>query len=284
MNIGMEFLKFIILSLSIVAISKYILVTLLRKLAETLDLKPKTVGNISGIATSVPELLTSSFAAMTGLINTSIYNILSSNIINFVQYIISVGLNKNRKGLENRAIRIDLFMVILTIFIPIAMLTFKIEANISIVPLLLLLFAFFYFINNNAHKLYLSKEEKVMGENIEKEKKWLKGKKRKTTLYTVLLLATGVLLYLVGNALSGVLENLCVIFSIPELFIGILLGFVTSIPELITFFEAQKHHNKQENSHLGLIEATNNLLSSNILNLFIIQSVAIVIFYMCTMG
>lgn len=282
MNIGMEFLKFIILSLSIVAISKYILVTLLRKLAETLDLKPKTVGNISGIATSVPELLTSSFAAMTGLINTSIYNVLSSNIINFVQYIISVKLNKNKKGLENRAIRIDLFMVILTIFIPIAMLKFKIEANISIVPLLLLLFAFFYFINNNAHKLYLSKEEKVMEEDIEKEKKWLKGKKRKTTLYTVLLLATGILLYLVGNALSGVLENLCIIFSIPELFIGILLGFVTSIPELITFFEAQKHHNKQENSHLGLIEATNNLLSSNILNLFIIQSVSIVIFYMCT--
>ena len=60
----------------------------------------------------------------------------------------------------------------LTIFIPIAMLTFKIEANISIVPLLLLLFAFFYFVNNNAHKLYLSKEEKVMGEDIEKEKKF----------------------------------------------------------------------------------------------------------------
>lgn len=279
MSIGIEFLKFILLSLLIVAISKYILVTLLRKLAETLNLKPKTIGNIAGVATSVPELLTASFSAMAGLINTSIFNILSSNIINFIQYLISVGLNKNRKLLQNRAIKIDLFLVIITIFIPIAMLTFEIESNITIVPIFILLFIFFYFINNNAHKLYLEKEEKIIEEDIEKEQKWLKGKKRKTLLYTILLLLTAILLYLVGNTLSEVLENLCREFSISELVIGILLGFVTSLPELITFFEAQKHHKGEENSHLGLIEATNNLLSSNILNLFIIQAVAIVIFY-----
>lgn len=278
MSIGIEFLKFILFSLLIVAISKYILVTLLRKLAETLNLKPKTVGNIAGIATSIPELLTASFSAMAGLIDTSIFNILSSNIINFIQYSISVGLNKNRKSLQNKAIRIDLFLVIVTIIIPIAMLVFQIQINSTIVPIFILLFIFFYFINHNAHKLYLSKEEKIMVEEIEKEQKWLKGKKRKTVIYTILLLLTAILLYLVGNTLSEVLDNLCREFLIPELVIGVLLGFVTSLPELITFFEAQKHHKEEENSHLGLIEATNNLLSSNVLNLFIIQSVAIIIF------
>lgn len=83
-----------------------------------------------------------------------------------------------------------------------------------------------------------------------------------------------------GNLLGNTLENLCNRFNIPELVIGMILGFVTSIPELITFFEAQKHHKKEENNILGVVEATNNLLMSNILNLFIIQSIGIIIFYL----
>ena len=51
-----EIIKFIIYSILIVVISKYILVTTLRKLAESLNLKAKTVGDIAGYATSVPEL------------------------------------------------------------------------------------------------------------------------------------------------------------------------------------------------------------------------------------
>ena len=91
-----EFLKFIIYSGLIVLISKYVLVTTLRKLAESMKLKSKTVGNIAGIATSIPELLTVSFSAFTGFIETSIFNVLSSNIINVVQYLVAVFMNKNQ--------------------------------------------------------------------------------------------------------------------------------------------------------------------------------------------
>ena len=41
------------------------------------------------------------------------------------------------------------------------------------------------------------------------------------------------------------LENLKVAFNIPEAIIGIALGFITSLPELITFFESQKHYKKK---------------------------------------
>lgn len=54
----LEITEFIIYSGVIVLISKYILVKTLRKLAENLNLKSKTVGNIAGYATSMPELLT----------------------------------------------------------------------------------------------------------------------------------------------------------------------------------------------------------------------------------
>ncbi len=277
MELLKEIFYFIMYSLLIVAISKYILVTVLRRLAESLDLKAKTVGNIAGIATSMPELLSVSFSAFAGLIGTSIYNILSSNIINFIQYILAIKLNNNIKKLNNKALKIDIFMVIISIVIPILMLIFNIEVNIQMVPILILLFLLFYYINSNTHKLYLKKEESLEADIIEKEARFIRKKKEKVIKYTVYLILTGIGLFVIGNLLSDSLKNLCLQFNIPEFVIGIALGFITSLPELITFFEAQKHH-KNENSDLGVVEATNNLLTSNSLNLFFIQSFGIVIY------
>ena len=62
-----EIVKFIFYSFFIVMISKYILVETLRNLAKTFNLKPKTVGNIAGISTSVPELLTIVTSSIKGL-------------------------------------------------------------------------------------------------------------------------------------------------------------------------------------------------------------------------
>lgn len=271
-----EILKFILFSILIVLISKYILVKVLRKLAESLNLSAKTVGNIAGVATSVPELLTVSFAAFAGLGTTSIYNIISSNVINLVQYILSIILNKNQKQIKNRAIKIQLILVALTILIPIFMLVSNIELNISFAPIFILLFILFYYINSNAHKLYLRKQDEDIYKKIEKEKKWVKGKASLITKYSIYLLITSVALYLIGDRLSIVLENMAEIFNIPEFIIGIALGFITSIPELMTFFESQKHYKAAEEQE-GVIEATNNLLTSNVLNLFIIQTIGIII-------
>lgn len=274
-----EIIKFMVYSLLIVAISKYILVKVLRKLAESLDLKPHTVGNVAGIATSMPEFLSVTFAAISGLISTSIFNILSSNVINLVQYIFSIFLNKNQKILGNIALRIDLIMTAITIVIPAVLVVAQVEVNISIVPVFIILFILFYYININAHKVYLHKEEQKANEIIEKEEKFVRGKKKVIVRYSIYLLLTGIALFVVGNLLSGVLERLCIEFNIPEFIVGIALGFITSLPELITFFESQKHYKKQDDEKLGVVEATNNLLTSNILNLFIIQSFGIIMYW-----
>ena len=79
-----------------------------------------------------------------------------------------------------------------------------------------------------------------------------------------------------GNLLGNTLEALSTNFNIPEFIIGIILGFVTSIPELITFIEAQKHHSKNTNDMQGVIEATSNLFTSNVLNLFVIETIGII--------
>ncbi|MCI8383835.1 MAG: hypothetical protein HFJ33_03065 [Clostridia bacterium] len=274
-----ELVRFILYSGLIVLIAKYILVITLRKLAENLNLKPKTVGDIAGYATSVPELLTISISSMNGLIGTSIFNVVSSNIINFIQYIVTIFLNKNKKAFSNSAIKIDIVLVIITILIPVFLIWKNIELNLLIVPAFLILYVLFGYINHNVHKLYLENEDHEIEKQIREETKKEEGNTRKTVLYILILLGTGILLYVIGELLGETLNRLCYQFGISQVIIGILLGFITSIPEMVTFFEAQKHYKeKNVNDILGVVEATNNLLTSNVLNLFLIQSIGILIY------
>ena len=168
--------------------------------------------------------------------------------------------------------------MVFTILIPIGLIATNMEVNGFVAVLLIALFFLFYYINHNTHKLYLENEVNSEIAEIEEEAKWIRGKKKLIVRYSIYLVLTGIFLFMVGNALSNTLENLCVRFNVPQVLVGIALGFITSIPELITFFEAQKHHKeKGQDDMLGVVEATNNLLTSNVLNLFLIQSVGILL-------
>lgn len=284
MNLIFEFLKFIVFSLGIVIISKYLLVPILRKISIILNLSARARGNIAGFATSVPELLTVCFSASSGLIGTSIYNILSSNSINLIQYTFTVYLNKNQKYLRNKAILTDIILALITVAIPLIAVIFKFTFGMISVVIFVMLSFVFYYINHNVHKLYLGKEDKEIEkeEQTEAENEDRKSnKKGNIILYAIVLLIIVALLYWIGELLSNSLTNLCKTFGLPEIVVGILLGFITSIPELITFTEAQrkeKSKNDEMANKIGVVEATNNLLTSNILNLFVIQSIGIILY------
>lgn len=68
-------------------------------------------------------------------------------------------LNQNQKRLKNKALKIDIGLVICTIIIPIAMKILKIDFNITIVPLFIILFIFFYYLNFKVHQFYLENVE-----------------------------------------------------------------------------------------------------------------------------
>lgn len=284
MNLIFEFFKFIVFSLGIVIISKYLLVPILRKISTILNLSARARGNIAGFATSVPELLTVCFSASSGLIGTSIYNILSSNTINLIQYTFAVYLNKNQKYLRNKAILTDIILALITVAIPLIAVIFKFTFGMISVVIFVILSFVFYYINHNMHKLYLGKEDKEIEkeEQTEAENEDRKSnKKGNIILYAIVLLIIVALLYWIGELLSNSLTNLCKTFGLPEIVVGILLGFITSIPELITFTEAQRKEKSQNDemaNKIGVVEATNNLLTSNILNLFVIQSIGIILY------
>ena len=286
MAIFIEIIKFLLYSFAIVIVAKYLLVPTLRKLSELFNLGPKAAGNIAGIATSVPELLTVSFAAYAGFIETGIYNVLSSNIINLAQYLGAIYINKNQKYIRNKAIRIDIIMVIITIIIPAFMVVAKTKVNMLTVIFFVILLCLFYYINLNVHKLYLRKQDEQIDKEenskyTQEEELSKKGSKRgmQIIINIVYIIFIAIALYLIGNLLSDSLTNLSITFKLPDFVLGIALGFITSIPELITFTEAQRKPDKQAvGAELGVVEATNNLLTSNLLNLFAIQSIGIIIY------
>lgn len=268
------FLKFIICSILIVIISKNILATTLRKLAQSMNLKSKTVGNIAGIATSVPELLSLGIAGFTGLIDTGIFNILSSNVINVLEYFLTVKINGNIKKMKNKVIIIELIIVLITIIIPVIIYVKDIELNFMIIIIFLLLFCIFSITDSKIHKKYLEKENEIEKEQGAEEKD-----KKQILKYIIILIGATILIFITGNILSDSLETLCNNFGVSQIIIGILLGVITSTPEFITFNEAQKYHKKESKEQLkGVIEATNNLISSNMLNLLVIQSIGILIY------
>ena len=143
------------------------------------------------------------------------------------------------------------------------------------------MYVIFYWISKRIHERYLNdvenQFEEINFEENEEEKE--NDKSKQSFIYVGYILIAGILLYFIGDALGNVLESLSESFGIAEWILGILLGVITSIPELVTFFESQKHYKKEEDKNLlGVIEATNNLLTSNMLNLFIIQAIGIVIY------
>ncbi len=268
----LEIFKFIFYAILIVLISKYLLVINIRKIAEKLNLKSKTVGEIAGISTSIPEVLTVTVTSISGLYATSIFNVFSSNIINLIQYIISIIINKNIRLLKNKALIVNLILVIITILLPVILLILKIQTSTILIPIFLILYILFLSITNRLHKKYLKSVDEIA-----EEYKYKKDKNPIAINVVILIIAT-MLLYIIGEMLGNTLENLCYSFGIQEALIGFILGFITSIPELVTFFESQKHHKEEgKDKFFGVVEASNNLLTSNMLNLFIIQTIGLVI-------
>ena len=157
----LEIFKFIFYAILIVLISKYLLVINIRKIAEKLNLKSKTVGEIAGISTSIPEVLTVTVTSISGLYATSIFNVFSSNIINLIQYIISIIINKNIRLLKNKALIVNLILVIITILLPVILLILKIQTSTILIPIFLILYILFLSITNRLHKKYLKSVDEI---------------------------------------------------------------------------------------------------------------------------
>ncbi len=282
-----DIIIFLFSIIGIVFITRNMLISSIRKLAIYLKWSNKIVGQILGYATSTPELINTIVAASLGLISTTEYNVLSSNIINLI-FVFLVSLYfKKIKSVFNINFLKEYLLISLTIVMPIILITNNASSIVMIVPSLIIIYLLFIITSRTTD--YFIDEEEILEkearrikrtENKEhlKTTKLNKYRKKKIRKHIIIITISIIIIYLLGNLLSGALEGLSMEFGIPEIIIGILMGIVTSIPELITFITTFVTHKRATKDNKASLEVVSNLLASNISNLCIVQTTAIIIY------
>ena len=280
-----NFLAFILLSFSIILVTKKIMIYNIRRIAIFLRWKNNIVGQLLGYATSTPELIGAIVAGSLGMVDTSIMNVLSSNIVNLLLVIIISIIFGKFNTLINKKFRYDYIIVFVSIIVPYVLYKTNYASKLETVPILIIVYLIYLLFSkyNNyfafeKEDIKLDKESIKLGIKISKKRKIRVDRKKKLRKSIVMLVVSIFLLYILGTFLGNILENLGKELGVPEIILGIVLGIITSIPETITFITSFQRHRrcKDKEKDKGAIEVINNLATSNVSNLAIIQTVAII--------
>ncbi len=285
MSISINLFIFILLVFAIVIVTKNIMIYNIRKLAIYLKWKNHIVGQLLGYATSTPELINAIVAGSVGLVSASIYNVISANIVNILSVIIVTGIFKRYKSIVHRKFKQDYIMTALSIIVPVILIIMNIESSVISIPILLSVYVIYIVGSKNANYFAVEKEDLEIEEESTKigtkylERKKINIDRKKKVIKSVVLLAMSlIMLFILGSYLGNILERLGKDLKVPGFILGIIMGFVTSIPELVTFVTSYRRHRhyKHVDFDIGAVEVINNMTTSNISNLALIQSIAII--------
>jgi Ca2+/Na+ antiporter len=236
-------------------------------LALALNWSPKTRGQVTGFATSIPEFAALISTALNGVWAAGLWNIASSNIINVVLLITAVCWYRQYRDLWNKHFIDEMLFAGMAVAFPLLLMYFSMDQSPYTVPILL----FFYLVYRLSDRVFnrAHTEPDVEGEDA--------GSAKLGLLYIIGSIA---IICVAGNFLGTSAEAIVNKMEIPVIFVGWLLGFVTSLPELTTFFKVYSAAKKK--GALGGTDDTqevlDNLTGSNMSNVGIIYPIALLIF------
>ena len=247
----------IVSALAIILFVKYGLLRGIDQLAFALRWSPKVRGKITGFATSVPEFVCLVSAGLAGVWKAGLWNIASSNIINLVLMIAAVLYFKQSKALLHRRFIDELGFALLAIAVPIGLMQAGKDTQWYLVPALLVFFLIYQIIDRRVNRPSVDQVEEAASE--------VKANLSQGLVYIVValvaIIVAGVFL---GDATASVVDQL----GVHPTLAGWILGFVTSIPEMVTFFAVYSEAKKAQT--LGDLndtqEALDNLTGSNMAN------------------
>jgi cation:H+ antiporter len=267
-----DFILLIFLGILTILLTKFLLIEGIYCLSVAWKLPSKVRGQILGYATSVPELVGTVGTASKGLLGAGLWNIASSNIINVTLFFSALLYYGRQKSLLKSKFIDELGFSICAIVIPVILVILG-SASESIWTAVGL-FAFFVTYLIIDKKLNSSDEE----ENEEVLKEDSNEQQNKLGIKGVILVLLGLVgVVIVGNYLGTVAESIVTKLSVPEWAVGWILGFITSLPELTTFF-AVFSAGQQSSNDDDCQEALDNLAASNMSNLGLIYPTGIVVF------
>lgn len=257
----------IICTIATVAAVRVFLIYGIFIISSRLNFSSKTKGQIIGYTTSVPELVVVISAALAGVFDAGFWNIASSNVINCFLFALAVLTYRQHKDLFNTVFIDEVVFVLLSVAIPLTMYGLGIDLTVSVSVGLLILFVVYKVIDRVVNRP--AKEPQEEGEVHASLTKGLMA----------LILGIAVIV-VAGKYLGDSAHDLVHSVDMPAWLVGSILGFVTSIPELTSFFEIYRLEKKRKRLHLldDTQQALDALVASNMSNLGIILPIGMIIY------
>ena len=249
---------------------RYGLVAGLERLADALNWTPKVRGQTTGYATSAPELVTLVAAGLSGVWEAGLWNIAASNIINIT--LMSLAVIRYRQGgdLMNRRFVDEILFAGLAVLAPLVLMQFELDREPFLVPVLL---GFFI--------LYRLVDRRLNPGHGEAPAQQTVGNVRIALIMTISAL---VCIAIAGVFLGSSTEEVVNQMGIHPAIAGWILGLMTSLPEMVTFFAVYATAKREGKLELleDTQEALDNLAASNMANAGLIYPLGLAAFWAAT--
>lgn len=262
----MSALIMIVSAAAIILFVKFGLLNGIDQIASAMQWTAKARGQITGYATSVPEFVCLVSAGLAGVWEAGLWNIASSNIINAGLMFGAVFYYRQFGDLMNKRFVDELSFAGMAILVPVMLMSSGLDTQWYLVPILLGFFA-----------LYVVVDRSVNPKNGEEPATETVGSLPFGLILAVTaLVAIAVAGMFLGGATADVVEQL----GVHPALAGWLLGVVTSIPEMVSFFAV--YGTAQREGKLRNLDDTqevlDNLTGSNMANVGIVYPMGLLAF------
>lgn len=258
----------IVSAASIVGAVRFLLIPGIGRVSAALGFSEKTRGQLIGYATSVPEFTVVVAGALAGVFDAGMWNIASSNIINWILFFGVVLAFRQQLDFLNAVFIDEIIFGVLSVVIPLVMFLFHIGTGVWTAVGLLAVFVVYKLLDKALNKP-TPVQATVRGQNrggLQSGLAFMSGG-------TVLILLAGKCL---GSSAGSLIDQL----GVPAWAVGWILGVVTSVCELASFVEIYRLHKPKDGpEHIAdTQEALDALVASNISNLGLILPIGMIVY------
>jgi Ca2+/Na+ antiporter len=233
------------------------------QIANAMSWTAKARGQVTGYATSVPELVCLVSAGLAGVWEAGLWNIASSNIINSGLMLCAVLFYRQFNELLNVRFIDEIGFAALAVLVPILLMHFGMDQQWYLVPILFGFFLIYRFVDRRVNRA-----DPVADVDPDTDEAAAGSLPFGIIIGISALIAIAIAGMFLGEATASVVDQMGVS---PEI-AGWILGVVTSIPELVSFFAiyaASKRAGKSQSLN-DTQEALDNLTGSNMANVSIV--------------
>jgi len=266
-----DLLILVLIGVGVVLITRFLLAKGVEWLADNAHLNPKLKGKILGFSTSIPELVATSSTAAMGLLGAGLWNIASSNIINSVLFLSALVYFRQQNRIAQTQFIDEMGFAASAIGLPLLLATQTgMERSpwtaVGLFGIFLLYLVLDKILNKHVDSEYAEEIERVEGSH--------------SVAAALTLIGFGILgITLSGYYLGVYAAKVVNLMGVPQWAVGWILGFITSLPELTTFFAVFSAAKKRgEKSDASLQANLDNLAASNMSNLGLIFPIGITVF------